>query len=766
MEKSYKKGGGNFTWLGLMFYLLLGVAPNARGQRAVLSTQLALTADTEYVINGPDKGEVGSGKVYTYTRLLPKAAGQVYWHVEGARLINGKRAKLLQEGDLNARQYPELRIEWDSIKTAQGQGLLQLRQLRPKASLPRLAVDATLQKITAAPLIEEEVDVLASTNVVINCPPCLPDFGLCDSGIYYLGPVGGTSTSVSISEYTYVCSDANTPTAQRYSARWACNGPVYVQGYTYPFTITWRVQYITESGALYEEDWGASRAPFYGNVDTKYIDVTWYNRVPIYSYNSNYSTGLVPLGSLAPNALAGQRIVAARLSYRGGSCGTGGYCGIQEKIIDVYYETPVPASVFAWTGTPNSSPIIGEQHPLPCRTGIYTLQCDDVRDATQYDWTTTVGTITAVGRRATLDLSQVPATTATVTVGVRATNPSAPCGQQSGTHQALFYIPTTPAPSDISIDGVALTCPGANVRTLSVPPVPAGATYTWQITAGNALLLNPLTQLPYPNPTPPTENSVLIQFNGPGQVDVTAVANSACGSTSTPAYASYLPTNGGNPTPLASLNPFNDAYLWQYNATVRIPLSGFQPGVQYRFGPVSNVRTFTRWPGANPSTPTQAASSSLVRVVSGPGGAAYIDLTLNDPSVAEFDLQVQLTGGCGSAGSLTQTIHETRPFHGYYLKADPIEADQLQAPAPSLAERTMVLYPNPAGDVVHIAPPEEGSAYQWVRVLDVQGMPLREVRITGRESLRALSLAGLPAGLYAVQLFDGKRIITRHLAKE
>ncbi|MEJ7661998.1 MAG: hypothetical protein WKG07_21700 [Hymenobacter sp.] len=81
------------------------------------------------------------------------------------------------------------------------------------------------------------------------------------------------------------------------------------------------------------------------------------------------------------------------------------------------------------------------------------------------------------------------------------------------------------------------------------------------------------------------------------------VANSACGTTSYAANAAYQPAGGNTPQLLASTNPFNGAYSWKYNATVRIPLLAPQAGVQYVFGPISNVRIFTTWPGANSRTP-------------------------------------------------------------------------------------------------------------------------------------------------------------------
>ena len=759
--------------------LLFGIVTGSWAQGLPIAGPAGVSDSGGYVIVGPTEGEVGTGHVYTYTGILPKTTNSVYWRVVGARLINGKRAKQLRDDDLDARQHPELRIEWDSLKTDQGKGLVQLRTRRQKVGPPTAAgqVKGTppVSVPVTAQLVDNSGDAVATTNVFIKCPPCLPTFGACDPGIYYLGRIGSPSLSTAIREYTYVCSDANILPADprhRYSASLACDGPIYFDGNNGaagPMTIIWNISYITESGAVYQESWGATNNPTFGTLNTKYIDVIWYDRVPAYSYSPYYPNGLVALESSTRNALAGQRIVAARLGYAGGNCGTGGFCGFQSKRIDVYYEAPAPARVLAWTGVPDNSVAVYDRQTLPCRTGTYVLQCDDVRDATTYQWTTSAGTISGNGNsRVTLDLSQVPPTTTAVQVAVRTANANAPCTPQklSIPRQASFTFPITGTPSAISIDGVALSCPGFNRRTLSVPPVAGASTYTWQVTAGDATLYTP-GGVPLANSAPTTDNVVQIQFNTPGDVAVNVVANSACGTTSYAANANYQPAGGNTPQPLPSVNPFNDAYSWKYNATVRIPLLAPQPGVQYVFGPVSNVRIFTVWPGATPGTPTQAAGSSLVRVDSGPNGAPYIDLTLNYAAVAEFDLQVQISSTCGgTTNSITQVIHETRPYHGSYLNKAPVVLLDVRPDDPGLIEQAAGIYPNPASEVVHLAPADAGSRYQWARVLDAQGNPVREARAAGNESLRDLSLAGLPAGLYAVQVFDGKRIVTHHLVKE
>ncbi len=56
--------------------------------------------------------------------------------------------------------------------------------------------------------------------------------------------------------------------------------------------------------------------------------------------------------------------------------------------------------------------------------------------------------------------------------------------------------------------------------------------------------------------------------------------------------------------------------------------------------------------------------------------------------------------------------------------------------------------------------------YEKVVVLNGQGLVVREAQATEAGGVRVLSLQGLPAGLYAVRLFDGQRFVTKQVVKE
>ena len=71
----------------------------------------------------------------------------------------------------------------------------------------------------------------------------------------------------------------------------------------------------------------------------------------------------------------------------------------------------------------------------------------------------------------------------------------------------------------------------------------------------------------------------------------------------------------------------------------------------------------------------------------------------------------------------------------------------------------------PTRDEVRIAPPAD-VRYQWVKVLDNLGRVVAQQQGNGEMGVISLSLKKLPAGLYVVQLFDGKSLTTQQVVKE
>ncbi|MDQ2794208.1 MAG: T9SS type A sorting domain-containing protein [Bacteroidota bacterium] len=77
------------------------------------------------------------------------------------------------------------------------------------------------------------------------------------------------------------------------------------------------------------------------------------------------------------------------------------------------------------------------------------------------------------------------------------------------------------------------------------------------------------------------------------------------------------------------------------------------------------------------------------------------------------------------------------------------------------------LYPNPSSGDVAIATAEGKTvSYEWVKVRDVQGRTVLEiVRPAGRE-LTTFNIKALPPGIYEVQLYDGKSVMTSRISRE
>lgn len=61
---------------------------------------------------------------------------------------------------------------------------------------------------------------------------------------------------------------------------------------------------------------------------------------------------------------------------------------------------------------------------------------------------------------------------------------------------------------------------------------------------------------------------------------------------------------------------------------------------------------------------------------------------------------------------------------------------------------------------------DEGTAYQWAKVVDVQGRVVQQVMGSSEAGVTGFDVHKLPAGLYQVQLFDGVRLTTQRITKQ
>ena len=80
------------------------------------------------------------------------------------------------------------------------------------------------------------------------------------------------------------------------------------------------------------------------------------------------------------------------------------------------------------------------------------------------------------------------------------------------------------------------------------------------------------------------------------------------------------------------------------------------------------------------------------------------------------------------------------------------------------AEARVELYPNPTPGLLNLTAPE-GTRYEWAKVYDLQGRMVQEVQPNDERGVNGLDLGPLPAGMYNVQLYDGKRTSSQRVLK-
>lgn len=279
------------------------------------------------------------------------------------------------------------------------------------------------------------------------------------------------------------------------------------------------------------------------------------------------------------------------------------------------------------------------------------------------------------------------------------------------------------------------------------------------------------------------------------QVQVTAQDD--CNRLSPPATADFSTADpNAAPAPLAA-NMLQNYYgtLWNYSPRDigLIPVSSPQNGIAYTFQ-VLDTELFNQKqpssPGATvlyfPTDPKTAGWGSGYTILTQVRGGTSATIEILTPLVASVKVRVTAGNGCGNNGIIqTRDYVLTRPFHGsgMHITADnPGEETALAtgtnsdpdgtnetAKSTALAKAAAdgaapQLYPNPARDQLQIVAPSPATHYEYVAVLNVQGVVVREAR--SAEGVQAVSLKDLPTGIYAVRLFDGKTFVTRRIAKD
>ncbi len=482
------------------------------------------------------------------------------------------------------------------------------------------------------------------------------------------------------------------------------------------------------------------------------------------------------------NPYQNERIVRVQIVATGRSCGFSGSCGDLSATTGVIvYGLDAASDITAREILPNNQ--LGS--PIPAGQGLCVgrrYRVSAVADRAQvFDWTTDLGSITSTGLTATLDLTQVTAANAPfqvqLTASARSTNQG--CLSPAPATTAVFYFRDTPAPQNLRLDGNPQICSTPAARTIRVDPVAGATGYNWTVSGpGN---INGSVVLPN------GPNSISLNFTGPGTVQVQVSAQDNCSRLSPATTASFSAADpNAVPAPLpANLLQNYYSYPWSFDPRIKgkLIVSNPQSGIGYSFQ-VLDTELFNQKQPSSPGTTvsyypsdpkTSGWGASYITLTQVTGGT-LADIEILSPRVASVVVRVTAYNGCGANGATqTRDYFLTRPFYGYGLHrtAAGVNGDTtsvggggrvLASPAGEEAATPPVLYPNPAHDQLQIIAPSPATHYGYVVILNAQGTVVQEAR--SAEGVQLVSLQALPAGIYAVRLFDGQRFVTQHVAKD
>ncbi len=522
-----------------------------------------------------------------------------------------------------------------------------------------------------------------------------------------------------------------------------------------PYRYT--LKYTTVAGNQYIEEWAQGFLPF-SRASSSLVRFYLYDRVPSYQNSANQSnlnsatstgSGNANFGAygntFAHTAAPGEVIESLRIEGSGYTCGS--FWPTDDRgNVDIAYYTLAPKPI-----------TVSPAAPALCRDQVYALTTAGATGATGYTWTASNGARiingTGFNNQVTLNLSNVPPTATSVTVSVQATNPPSICGGPTSAATTLVLPMSAAAaqPRNMALSGG--NCPSTVEKNVRVDVQSNGsinAKYRWKLVgtvpSGTVLIDNTNTALSVTDDR--QGNNILLRTPTAGAVTVSAEAIfDGCSGLSEPLVQTFQISN---PTP-AQPTGNNGPKFWCSDAANRIRIGG-DPNLFYT--PLNFFGTF-----AQNILPVGARVTAVTQPV--PGGLDFLVTLAPNASgfyPNRFDLQVTVESPCpgGSAGRMNYLVPMTTRNVG---------SCQILVPVGNRLVPPVDLYPNPTTGEVRIVA-HNGERYEWAKVTDAQGRTLLQTTGNAGGSVTRLDLKALPAGLYEVQLFDGKQLTSQRLVKE
>ena len=664
---------------------------------------------------------------------MPDGSENVYWHVEGAVSIDGHQAATFPEGSLIAQEHPTLAIQWIAKLDPDSIHALQLRRFNLETKQVEVLADMALARLSSASnkihFHGQVPDVTTNYRAdPLDVCPNPVDFGTRSQGY-----VSGEAYQFEMESTN--CTGNNGSTTCRYR-------PSFI----------WTVKFYTAAGTYYVQQWQDLTANDYSK-----IRLYLYNRVPYPGItrtsaqetqaggNNNFSA--LPATALCASltsstANPGDLIDHVQLECSAYGCGFFGITPDRDEI-EIRYNGLAP------------QPITVQNNPTAplCRNTTYQLQTNGAQNASGYRWTASNGATTTqapgYGNVVTLNLSQVPASATSVTVNVLALNTLCGGASSTATSITLNLEPGLPALQNLQLsNGTCATVGPNDVKALTVD-APIGSvpgtivSYEWKLL--NSSGTGPATNATFfPGGGTTTTSyaaTALIRTPASEQFIATVSARIAsdCGYLTAPQAQPFTITSS---TPVC---PTNADFLQGFcvNLSNLMTLRNPEPGATYTIS-VNNV------------LPSSAAIDFRQTISGGqfqPSGSVRIT---SNTLPTSFDVNVAVVAACPPISVL--------PCPPFRVTLGPQYVSCVTGPRSS-GPTPPTLFPNPTSGQVEI---QAGGAarYAWVKVTDSQGRTLLEQKASDEAGVKAFTLQAFPAGLYQVQLFDGKQLSTQRLVKE
>jgi len=356
-------------------------------------------------------------------------------------------------------------------------------------------------------------------------------------------------------------------------------------------------------------------------------------------------------------------------------------------------------------------------------------------------WTTNSVTNGNIGNSGNNPYSTATVTPNASTAGNVSAAVTLTCGY-SVTSPVLAVSRITPATGTPTVTPVV--CAGGSASA-SITPICGPTSYTYSVPSGSGVTFTS-NNSPSLTTTASSVNLSVSSSASSGDVPVSVVANYPTGSSGAVSYNMHV----GQPTTPANISGTQGAQ--------------YCPGTYFDVYAQPNSNDATSWLWGVSFTYSSAnglagGQGQQMATISLPGGYTY---SYQGQEVDEFLIDLQGVNTCGTSSwvaTMAGTIVSCDGGGGGGTGTIAGRRTDSAFANGFATKNTLSVYPNPAASAVYIALPDSVNlATATITLSDIHGRQLK--KLATLSSVNRIPLSGLASGIYFVEIFDGKKILS------